>query len=115
MTTTRRGSATFEYGDHTVTMTRKFEAPMTLVFDAITKPEHVSVWFPADDVTLHDLTDEMATIAVEGPESASVLERLGAPAPEASPVSSWTFAASSTSLLRRQYAQQTHSLQHPLR
>jgi len=53
MTTTRRGSATFEYGDHTVTMTRKFEAPMTLVFDAITKPEHVSVWFPADDVTLH--------------------------------------------------------------
>jgi uncharacterized protein YndB with AHSA1/START domain len=53
MMTTRHGSATFEYGDRTVTMQRKFEAPMALVFDAITKPEHISVWFPADDVALH--------------------------------------------------------------
>ena len=50
---TRHGSATFEYGDHTVTMQRAFEAPMTLVFDVITKPEHIRVWFPADDVALH--------------------------------------------------------------
>jgi folate-binding protein YgfZ len=37
----------------------------------------------ADDVTLEDLTEEMATIAVEGPQAASVLEKLGAPIPEA--------------------------------
>jgi uncharacterized protein YndB with AHSA1/START domain len=53
MTTTRHGSATFEHGDHTVTMRRKFEAPMPLVFEALTKPEHISLWFPADDVALH--------------------------------------------------------------
>jgi uncharacterized protein YndB with AHSA1/START domain len=53
MTTTRHGSATFEYGDHTVTMRRRFEAPMALVFEALTKPEHIRVWFPADDVELH--------------------------------------------------------------
>ncbi|MGH7639730.1 MAG: SRPBCC domain-containing protein [Candidatus Dormibacteria bacterium] len=53
MTTTRHGSATFQVTDRTVTMQRKFEAPMTLVFDVLTKPEHVRVWFPADDVQLH--------------------------------------------------------------
>lgn len=53
MTTTRHGSATFEYGDRSVTMRRQFEAPRTLVFDVLTQPEHVSVWFPADDVALH--------------------------------------------------------------
>jgi uncharacterized protein YndB with AHSA1/START domain len=53
MTTTQHGSTTFEYTDRTVTMQRKFEAPMALVFEAITKPEHISVWFPADGVALH--------------------------------------------------------------
>ncbi|HXW78792.1 MAG TPA: SRPBCC domain-containing protein [Acidimicrobiales bacterium] len=53
MTATRPGSATFKYGDRTVTMERRFDAPISLVFDALTKPEHISVWFPADDVTLH--------------------------------------------------------------
>lgn len=53
MTTTRRGSATFEFTDHTVTMRRKFDAPAALVFDALTRPEHLTVWFPADDVPLH--------------------------------------------------------------
>ena len=33
-------------------MQRKFEAPMALVFDALTKPEHISAWFPADDAPL---------------------------------------------------------------
>jgi uncharacterized protein YndB with AHSA1/START domain len=51
--TTRHGSAIFKYDDCTVTMQRKFEAPMALVFDALTKPEHISVWFPADDAALH--------------------------------------------------------------
>lgn len=53
MTTTRHGSATFEFTDRAVTMRRQFEAPMALVFDVITKPEHIRVWFPADDVPLH--------------------------------------------------------------
>jgi folate-binding protein YgfZ len=44
--------------------------------------EHVDRYIIADDVTLEDLTPEMATIAVEGPQAASVLEKLGAPIPE---------------------------------
>jgi uncharacterized protein YndB with AHSA1/START domain len=53
MTTTRHGTATFEYGDHTVTIQRKFEAPIALVYDALTLAEHIKAWFPADDVALH--------------------------------------------------------------
>jgi uncharacterized protein YndB with AHSA1/START domain len=53
MKRTRHGSATFEFTDHTVTMTRRFEAPRALVFEAMTNPEHIRVWFPADDVALH--------------------------------------------------------------
>jgi folate-binding protein YgfZ len=44
--------------------------------------EHVDRYIIADDVTLEDLTEEMATIAVEGPQAASVLAKLGAPIPE---------------------------------
>jgi uncharacterized protein YndB with AHSA1/START domain len=51
--TTRHGSATFEFTDRTVTSRRKFEAPIELVFDALTEPEHLRVWFPADDAPLH--------------------------------------------------------------
>lgn len=50
---TRRGSATFAFTDRMVTMQRTFQAPAALVFDAMTKPEHIRVWFPADDVPLH--------------------------------------------------------------
>jgi uncharacterized protein YndB with AHSA1/START domain len=50
---TRHGSATFAFTDRTVTVERRFDAPVSLVFDALTKPEHVRVWFPADDVALH--------------------------------------------------------------
>lgn len=50
---TRHGSATFQFSDRTVTVERKFEAPMALVFEALTKPDHIRVWFPADDVGLH--------------------------------------------------------------
>ncbi len=53
MRTTRHGTASFEYGEHAVTITRRFDAPRTLVFEAITRPEHIRVWFPADDVALH--------------------------------------------------------------
>jgi uncharacterized protein YndB with AHSA1/START domain len=34
-------------------MERTFEAPLALVFEALTKPEHVRVWFPADNAPLH--------------------------------------------------------------
>jgi tRNA-modifying protein YgfZ len=45
--------------------------------------QHLDRFIIADDVTLEDLTDSIATIAVEGPGAASVLERAGAPIPEA--------------------------------
>ena len=44
--------------------------------------DHIDRYIIADDVTLEDATGEMATIAIEGPQSAAVLERLGAPVPE---------------------------------
>jgi uncharacterized protein YndB with AHSA1/START domain len=53
MTTTRHGSATFAYTDRTVTFQRDFEAPMALVFDALTKPEYVRGWFSPDPAPLH--------------------------------------------------------------
>ncbi len=45
--------------------------------------QHLDRFIIADDVTLEDVTDASATIAVEGPQAASVLERAGAPVPEA--------------------------------
>jgi len=45
--------------------------------------DHIDRYIIADDVTLEDVTGEMSTIAIEGPQSAAVLERLGAPLPEA--------------------------------
>ena len=43
MTTDRSGSATIEFpNDLEIVMTREFEAPIQLVFDVMTKPEHVS-------------------------------------------------------------------------
>jgi len=53
MRTTRHGSATVEFTDRTVTFQRKLEAPMALVFDALTKPEHVRRWFSPDPAPLH--------------------------------------------------------------
>ena len=45
--------------------------------------DHIDRYIIADDVTPEDVTGEMSTIAIEGPQSAAVLERLGAPLPEA--------------------------------
>ncbi len=54
MTTTRHGSATIEFPtDCEIKIQRAFEAPKSLVFDALTKPEHVRVWYSADGVPLH--------------------------------------------------------------
>lgn len=46
MTTNRYGSSVVEYPtDLAILTTRAFDAPMALVFDALTKPEHVRHWF----------------------------------------------------------------------
>ena len=45
--------------------------------------QHLDRFIIADDVSLEDVTDTTATIAIEGPEAASVLEGAGAPIPEA--------------------------------
>jgi folate-binding protein YgfZ len=44
--------------------------------------EHLDRYIIADDVTLSDETARVSTIALEGPEAAAVLAKLGAPAPE---------------------------------
>ena len=44
--------------------------------------DHIDRYIIADDVTLEDATGEMATIGIEGPQAAAILERLGAPVPE---------------------------------
>jgi uncharacterized protein YndB with AHSA1/START domain len=53
MTSTRHGSAAFEFTDRTVTFRRDFDAPMTRVFDALTNLEHVRGWFSPDPAPLH--------------------------------------------------------------
>jgi tRNA-modifying protein YgfZ len=45
--------------------------------------QHLDHYIIADDVTLEDATEAVATIAVEGPQSAEVMQRVGAPLPEA--------------------------------
>jgi uncharacterized protein YndB with AHSA1/START domain len=46
VTTTRHGTAVHEYpSELEILTTRKFDAPLALVFDVLTKPEHVRHWF----------------------------------------------------------------------
>jgi uncharacterized protein YndB with AHSA1/START domain len=51
MAPNRHGSAVVEYpSDLVIVTSRKFDAPKDLVFDALTKPEHVRHWFaPFED------------------------------------------------------------------
>ena len=54
MTANRHGSAVIEYpSELEIVTTREFDAPLELVFDVLTKPEHVRNWFAAftDEVT----------------------------------------------------------------
>ena len=44
--------------------------------------QHLDRFIIADDVTIEDATDAVATIAVEGPQAAALLERAGAPVPD---------------------------------
>jgi len=51
---------------------------------------HIDRHIIADDVTLEDMTGDLATVAVEGPKAAGLLESLGAPVPaEAYAHSAW--------------------------
>jgi folate-binding protein YgfZ len=43
---------------------------------------HLDAFIIADDVTLGDVTDETAAIAIEGPEAAAMLAKIGVPHPE---------------------------------
>jgi uncharacterized protein YndB with AHSA1/START domain len=46
MTINRHGSATLEFpSDHEMQTTRKFDVSAELLFDVLTTPEHVRVWF----------------------------------------------------------------------
>ena len=54
MTSSRHGSARIEFPNELdVLITREFDAPIALVFDVLTKPEHVSKWgaYPSDPMT----------------------------------------------------------------
>jgi len=54
MTATRHGSSVIEFpSELEIVITRLFDAPLELVFDVLTKPEHVRHWFAAfeDKVT----------------------------------------------------------------
>ncbi len=54
MTASRHGSARIEFPNELdVLITREFEAPIALVFEVLTKPEHVSRWgaYPSDPMT----------------------------------------------------------------
>lgn len=53
---TRHGSATVGFpSDREVLVTRQFDAPAELVFDALTKPEHVRVWFGAKELEVCEI------------------------------------------------------------
>ena len=45
--------------------------------------QHLDRFIIADDVTVEDATDAVATIALEGPQAPEVLQRAGAPLPDA--------------------------------
>ena len=46
MTPHRHGSAVIDFpSDLEIRLTREFDAPIQLVFDVLTKPEHVTKWF----------------------------------------------------------------------
>jgi uncharacterized protein YndB with AHSA1/START domain len=53
MTPNRHGSAVIEFPSALeILTTRKFDAPAGLVFDVLTKPEHVRQWFAPFDETM---------------------------------------------------------------
>ena len=64
MTRTRHGSAVHEYpSDLEIVTTREFDAPIALVFDALTQPEHVRHWFAPFEC---EVTECSIDLRVEG-------------------------------------------------
>jgi uncharacterized protein YndB with AHSA1/START domain len=56
MTASRHGSATVTFpSDREIVITRLFDAPMALVFEALTNPEHVRHWFGAGDLEVCEI------------------------------------------------------------
>jgi uncharacterized protein YndB with AHSA1/START domain len=54
VTPSRYGTARIEFPNELdILITRKFEAPIALVFEVLTKPEHVSIWgaYPSEPMT----------------------------------------------------------------
>ena len=58
--TDRYGSAVYELpNDLDVLITREFDAPINLVFDALTKPEHMSRWFPPNGCEMKECSIDL--------------------------------------------------------
>jgi len=56
----RHGSAVVELpNDLDVLITRDFDAPIALVFDVLTKPEHVSRWFAPDGCEMKECSIDL--------------------------------------------------------
>jgi uncharacterized protein YndB with AHSA1/START domain len=58
VTATRHGSAVVEFpSELEIVSTRKFDAPLQLVYDVLTKPEHIRNWFAPfeDTITVCDV------------------------------------------------------------
>lgn len=53
--------------------------------------EHLDRYIIADDVTLEDQTDRVATLAIEGPEAGAALAKLDIPQPAVSHSSAWSY------------------------
>jgi uncharacterized protein YndB with AHSA1/START domain len=60
VTTTRHGTAVHEYpSDLEILTTRSFDAPLALVFDVLTKPEHVRHWFAPFECEVTECTIDL--------------------------------------------------------
>lgn len=60
MTADRHGSSVIEYpSELEIVTTRKFDAPIELVFDVLTKPEHVSQWFAPFDCVVTECSIDL--------------------------------------------------------
>ena len=60
MTANRHGSAVIEFpSDLEIVITREFDAPIELVFDVLTKPEHVSKWFAPFDCEMKECSIDL--------------------------------------------------------
>lgn len=56
MTTPRLGSTTVDFpSDREVRLTRRFDAPAELVFDVLTRPEHVRAYFAATELEVCEI------------------------------------------------------------